>query len=508
MSLQRSDVMLPIRSKNVSTFDNIKLRLTEFPDASRVFHSQINETPRDIATALGLDLDVLISLNRSNYPNISNDAVLQKGVLIEIPNSNSITSIPSSTAGDVCSNDEIASGTGLAVHVFGSGENVGKRTEGRLLVKDRNRPFVVQCNGRKELKLSEFCQLGGNKKNRPRESIIISSTNECLFEYECRMLSQRTISAGPKSTTGTSNATSYEMQKSKYRQLTKDSEQNFDLPEKGYLVTIFSVHEYHQKIGVVQSRSSSGWYKVGLLCADDCKLGSGLKSIIFKETVRFRGHNILISSRAQKLREIEDWAVQMHSALVSFANFIVPATESAVLEAVIGNLLSSIDFLRTDSNKMGFNLDYNGGWLQVLSCTSNPGALKAVCEYLTNIKDSENNFSVMVLDFIRLKHSLDILSAPLLALDFVSAQKSQSSLHTLSSLAQYVTTSEEAMDEHQDVFDHSICIKTDLLQSVETEELYLQDQLSGLDQRIDSEARQKRALARRQDTSIGEIIMI
>ena len=496
--------MLFLSCHDYSSTPKIKSRITEFPDGSRIFHSHVNETPRDIAAALGLEVEVLVGLNRSNYHNIHEDTILQRGMLLEIPNSNfKISKAQINTAEEENSSileSQLTSGSGMAVHVFGSGENVGKRTDGQLLAKDRNRPYVVQFHGR-ELKLSEFCQLAGNKKNRPRESIIISSTNECLFEYEARVLARRTSGhiSEPLGGTYSLNAT-YEIQKARYKQFPKSREKNFDLPGKGYLVTIFSGSEFHEKIGVVRNRCIDGWYEVGILDMDPCKLGLGLRSLSCKKTIRLRGHNILTSPLDQQLHDVQIWATQMNSMLVSMTN-VACNSENIPLEGAIDRLSSSVELIRVDSVKKGFKMIYNGGWLQVLCCTSNPGGWTAICESLMRIKEDSVSFTTAILACIQMQQCVNILSKPLLALEFLGAEK-----HVSSSSDTILTSSvigNDATEKDSAAIENSSVIKIDMISSADDARDEL-TKLSEIDQKIVTETRRKRALVRRQDAAIGD----
>ena len=478
----------------------LKSRITEFSDGSRIFHSETNETPKDIASALGLDVNMLTNLNRSNYPNISNNTILQKGMIVEIPSSNYAKPSLNVCAEEASSVAELASGS-MSVHVFGSGENVGKRTDGQLLAKDRNRPYVVQCGGR-EMKLSEFCQLGGNKKNRPRESIIISSTNECLFEYEARVLARRGSGVVSAPIEISRNLTArYEHLKSRYMKVLRPGERQYDMPEKGYIVTVFNCSTHIERIGVVLNRRATGWYEVGILHSDPCMIGVGLRSLSYQDTIQIRGHNLVLVPHTEQIQDIQTWALRYHSALAAISNCLSPFSQD--LRCVIEKLADSIEILRLESSKSGFKTFYNG-WLQVLCFTTNPVGWEEVCDCLVDIKKSKLNLYSILPELILIRESLHLLSMPLLATEVLP--KNNKMIREIPTTVESRTfqNDEKVASETEKIFvTAKMC-----LEQLEEQELTLENELKTLDAKITVESRRRRALIRRQDASIGEIYSI
>ena len=472
----------------------MKSRITEFPDGSKIFQSEINETPTDIAMALGFEVDALTSLNRKNYPQLSNETILQKGVLLELPSSNALSLNLIFDRDDLPPAVDELSGTSMAVHVHGSGENVGRRTEGQLLAKDRNRPYVVQCGG-KELKLSEFCQLGGNKKNRPRESIILTSTNECLFEYEARILARRANSVLNPSSSSTAVNSDLQRRPKKVSSV----EKSFDVPEKGYLVTIDS-HEFHDKIGVVKSRSMDGWYEIGILKSDRNLLGIGLKKLVYHESVILRRHNFKTTSQTQQVKDVHNWASRMQSALISVLNVCTVSPTS--FNANVNRLLDSITLLRTEAMKQGFKIAYDGGWLHFLCCTTNPCAWEEVCDCLGILNKDKMSFSLALTECVILRESIQILTSPLLALEVTPKLNFSPDNVTdmgLKDCEDSMHIDEEAAQGNGERAEAARL----LLESLENDERQLQDRLKEVTEQILVTSRRRRACIRRQDKSIG-----
>jgi hypothetical protein len=474
----------------------MKSRITEFPDGSKIFQSEINETPSDIAMALGFDVDALTSLNRKNYPQLSNETILQKGVLLELPISNALSLNLNLDRDDSPPAVDELSGMSMAVHVHGSGENVGRRTEGHLLAKDRNRPYVVQCGG-KELKLSEFCQLGGNKKNRPRESIILTSTNECLFEYEARILARRASATLPPA----SSSTAVKGDSQRRPKKTSGSDKSFDVPEKGYLVTIES-NELHDKIGVVKNRRIDGWYEIGILKCDRNLLGIGLKKLMYHDSILLRRHNFKTTSQTQQMKDVQTWASRMQSALISVLNVCNDCPPS--FSASIDRLLDSISLLRTESMKQGFKMAYDGGWLHVHSCTTNPCAWEEVCDCLGILKKDNISFSLALTECVILRESIEILTSPLLALEVTPKLKFSPDDGATEIVGSKDCQDSMQIDDEASQSDESRAEAAKLrLEKLEYDEQQLQDQLKEVNEQINVASRRRRAFIRRQDTAIG-----
>eukprot|EP00961_Rhodomonas_salina_P034904 469691-Rhodomonas_salina.1 len=311
-------------------------KLSEFPDGSRIYTAAEDETLSEIAGAFGIDAHELMMTNLENYAGLTVDAPLCEGTLLELPK---LSESAGSEARNNAKNIEAGLLGWIPIYVYGSGEKSDQRTDGLLFECDKK--YTVACNGR-EMKLSEFCQYAGNKKNRPRECIIITETQETLVDYEARRAPSLSEGLQKHDATGDqSNGATESTEKFLAREM-----KIVDVPDEGSVVKVGSIVHENRRVGVIKERSADGWYKV-VMVDNEVKPRSSPA-----EEIEVRAYHIEQTPVNVQRAELELWAVDFLRAISATADTF--GTKTTKLKTIQDSLVSEMANLREAASKSGF----------------------------------------------------------------------------------------------------------------------------------------------------------